>query len=76
MAQRGSVSATASRMGTARTEPSPGCEAARPDAGSRRSSTNEFHSPQSGQRPSHFGETAPQDWQAKTVAGRGEGATS
>ena len=33
----------------------------------RTSSTYEFHSPHSGQRPSHFGETAPHDWQANTV---------
>src|SRR6266581_7016677 len=35
------------------------------DASSRRSSTRLFHSPQSGQRPSHFELSRPQAWQAK-----------
>jgi hypothetical protein len=26
-----------------------------------------FHSPQASQRPAHFAETAPQDWQTKAV---------
>src|SRR5436309_7335722 len=34
-------------------------------ASSRRSSTKLFHSPQSGQRPSHFELSSPQAWQAK-----------
>src|SRR5438445_9862867 len=34
-------------------------------ASSRRSSTKLFHSPQSGQRPSHFELSRPQAWQAK-----------
>src|SRR5678816_3057303 len=38
----------------------------------RTSSTKEFHSPHSGQRPSHFGDDAPQDWQAKTETGLGD----
>ena len=36
-------------------------------ATSCRSSTKLFHSPQSGQRPSHFELSKPQAWQAKTV---------
>src|SRR5690606_22698149 len=31
------------------------------------SSTSEFHAPQSGQRPSHFGDWKPQDWHEKRV---------
>jgi hypothetical protein len=31
-----------------------------------------FHSPQSGQRPSHFEDAAPQDWQTKTEVGLGD----
>src|SRR5215470_2353680 len=37
----------------------------------RSSSTYVFHSPQSGQRPSHLDDEAPQDWHAKTVDARG-----
>ena len=70
MTQRGLSSAMASPIDTARGE-EPSAADAFP-AGARRSSTKEFHSPQSGQRPSHFGDAAPQDWQAKTVAGRAE----
>src|SRR4030095_9089541 len=35
-----------------------------------RSSTNEFHAPQSEHLPSHFGDCAPHSWQTKTVEGR------
>ena len=34
-----------------------------------RSSTNEFHAPQSRHRPSHLGDCAPHSWQTKTVLG-------
>ena len=40
------------------------------------SSTYVFHSAQSGHRPSHLGETAPQDWQAKTVVTLGRTTSS
>src|SRR5262245_5468930 len=33
------------------------------------SSTNEFHAPQSGQRPSHFGDCEPHCWQLKMDLG-------
>src|SRR5262249_32295769 len=39
-----------------------------PPLSAARSSTNEFHEAQSGQRPSHFGDCAPHCSQVKTVA--------
>jgi hypothetical protein len=63
-----SLTSTASH-GTA---PAPGSSASvawralPPEATSWRSSTKLFHSPQSGQRPSHFELSNPQAWQTKT----------
>ena len=45
--------------------PHPTAPPGRPPAG--RSSTSEFHAPQSAQRPSHFCDCAPHSWQPKTV---------
>ncbi len=64
VARRGRCSRPISPIDTACGDAAPG--AAR-TAAARTSSTNEFHSPQSGQRPSHFGDAEPHDWQAKTV---------
>ncbi len=50
----------------------PGCD--RAAARASRSSTRVFHSPQVGQRPSHFGATAPHSAQtSRTRAGRAAG---
>ena len=49
--------------------PSAGAAPRLSDAGAAFSSTNEFHAPQSGQRPSHLGDCAPHSWQANTDFG-------
>ena len=43
--------------------------AAAAGSGCGRSSTNEFHAPQSPHRPSHLGDCEPHSWQTKTVLG-------
>jgi len=53
---RGADSASTSPIAAARGA----AGAAEGREGARDSSTNEFHSPHSGQRPSHFGAVAPQ----------------
>src|SRR5512146_1814966 len=64
---RSTAAGPTSRRG--RTRDGPGGAAA---AAARVSSTYVFHSPQSGQRPSHFEDAAPQDWQTKTEVGLGD----